>query len=335
VYSEREEKTMESKNRGVWILVALAAIALCCCVALLAAVALTRVWDWNWGWGLEVQPFWQQGGGVEGSRIERTFDVGDAPTLTVDNFAGNLTVRSGDGSEIRVVAVKHAPLLSNLERIEVKITPQEGALRIETTKPRTLTSASVELTITAPAGARLDLSTGSGKVEVSGFDAGAQIHTGSGNVVAQDLAGDVALHTGSGSLTIGEIVGRLKADTGSGGIDVQGMDGELEAHTGSGSVAVTEAAGPARLSTGSGGLEYRGSPQGECRFTTGSGGIALRLPANLDARVDLHTGSGNVRVDYPVEGLVTRSEVQGTIGRGGNTSIFAETGSGGIDLISD
>jgi DUF4097 and DUF4098 domain-containing protein YvlB len=324
---------MESKNRGVWILVVLAGIALCCCVVLLAAVALTQVWGWNWG--LEVQPFWQQGGGVEGARIERTFDVGTAPTLTVDNVAGNLIVRSGDGTEIRVVAVKRAPLLTDLERIEVRITPQEGALRIETTRPRTLTSASVDLTITAPAGARLDLSTGSGKVEVSGFDHGAQIHTGSGNVVAQDLAGEVALHTGSGSLTIGEFVGRLKADTGSGGIQVRGMDGELEAHTGSGSLNVTEATGPARLSTGSGGVDYQGSPQGECRFTTGSGSITLRLPANLNAQVDLYTGSGNVRVDYPVEGLMMRSEVQGTIGRGGETAIFAETGSGGIDVISE
>jgi DUF4097 and DUF4098 domain-containing protein YvlB len=327
---------MESKNRGVWILVVLAGIALCCCVALLAAVALSQVWGWNWGWGLDVPAIWQEGGeGVEGARIERTFDVGSAPTLMVDNVAGSLTVRSGDGNEIRIVAVKHAALRRDLERIEVKITPQEGALHIETTKPRSLSSAWVDLTITAPADTRLDLSTGSGTVEVRGFDGGAQLRTGSGSVVAQSLRGDLSLHTGSGSMTIQEVAGRLKADTGSGGIDVQGMDGELEAHTGSGSIDVRRAAGPARLITGSGRVSYQGSPQGDCRFTTGSGGISLRMPASLDAQIDLHTGSGSVRVGYPVDGLVTRSDVQGTIGRDGPTAIFAETGSGNIDLVSE
>lgn len=327
---------MESKNRAVWILVALAGIGLCCCLVLLAAVALSQVWGWNWGWGLDVPAIWQQGDeGVEGARIERAFDVGSAPTLTVDNVAGSLTVRSGDGDQIQVVAVKHAALRRDLERIEVAITPEQGALRIETTKPRSLVSAWVDLTITAPSGTRLDLSTGSGRVEIRGFDGGAQAHTGSGGIVAQSLRGDVALHTGSGSVAIQQVAGRLKADSGSGSIQVQGMDGELEAHTGSGSFDVRDATGPARLSTGSGGVDYQGSPQGECRFTTGSGGIRLRLPASLNAEVDLHTGSGSVQVAYPVEGRVTRSDVQGTIGRGGQTTIFAETGSGGIDLVSD
>lgn len=326
---------MESRNRGVWILVGLAAVALCCCIMVLAAVAVGQAWGWNWGWGLDVPRVWQEGGAVEGARIERAFDVGRTPVLTVDNFAGSLDVHSGDGNEMQIVAIKHAPRRSDLERIEVEITPQEGALRIETTKPRTLSNAWVELMVTAPAGARLDLSTGSGAVEVSGFEGGAQIHTGSGSVAAQNLSGGVDLQTGSGSMKVQNVVGWLKVGTGSGGIGVQGMDGELEAHTGSGSVDVRGATGPARLRSGSGRVDYEGSPQGDCRFTTGSGGISLRLPARLDAEVDLHTGSGSVRVDYPVEGRITRTDVQGTIGRGGATIIFAETGSGSIDLISE
>lgn len=327
---------MESRNRGVWILVALAGVALCCCLVLLAAVAVNQIWGWNWGWGLDVPAIWQEsGGGVEGARIERTFDVGEAPTLTVDNVAGSLTVRSGDGNEIQIVAVKHAAMRGDLDRIQVEITPQEGALRIKTTKPRSLISAWVELTITAPSGTHLDLKTGSGSVEVRGFDGGAQIVTGSGSVVVQDLSGDVALHTGSGSMTIQESAGRLKADTGSGGIEIRGMDGELEAHTGSGSVEVLSAAGPAKLSTGSGRVNYQGSPEGECRFTTGSGSVRLRLPASLDAQVDLHTGSGSVQVDYPVDGQITRTDVKGVIGSGGRTTLYVHTGSGSIGLSPD
>jgi DUF4097 and DUF4098 domain-containing protein YvlB len=326
---------MESKNRGVWILVALAAIALCCCVVLLAAIAVIRVWDWNWSWGLGVPEASQEGSDFGGARIDRSFDVGQNPVLTVDNFAGSLDVRSGDGNEIRIVAVKHAPRRSDLDRIEVAIRPEEGVLRIVTSKPRTLRNAWVEVTVTAPAGTRLDLSTGSGSIEVRGFEGGALVHTGSGSIAAQSLSGGVNLHTGSGSIKIQDVAGQLKADTGSGGIGVQGMVGDLEAHTGSGNIDVRGAAGIARLSTSSGRVEYQGAPHGGCLFTTGSGGISLRLPSGLDAEVDLQTRSGRVQVDYPVEGQVTRTDVRGVIGRGGTTTIRADTGSGNIDLVSE
>jgi DUF4097 and DUF4098 domain-containing protein YvlB len=309
---------------------------------LLAAYAVGQAWGWNWewSWSPDLPRVWLGGRGVEGvpgtgGYIDRTFDVGRAPDLTVENFAGSLDVRSGDGNEIRIVAIKHAPRRSDLERIGIEITPEEGALRIETTKPRTLSNAWVEFTVTAPAGARLDLDTGSGSVEVSGFQGGAQVHTGSGSVAAWNLSGEVALETGSGSMKVQNVKGALKVGTGSGGIGIEGVEGEMEAHTGSGSVEAHGATGPARLSSGSGRVDYQGSPEGDCRFTTGSGGISLRLPDDLDARIDLHTGSGSVRVDYAVEGRITRTDVEGTIGRGGPLTIFAETGSGSIDLISE
>jgi DUF4097 and DUF4098 domain-containing protein YvlB len=86
------------------------------------------------------------------------------------------------------------------------------------------------------------------------------------------------------------------------------------------------------LDTATGSITYEGAPQGECRFETGSGSIKLWMPADLAMEVELETGSGTIEVEYEVAGRVTKREVQGVIGDGSQGSIYAHTGSGGIDL---
>jgi hypothetical protein len=318
---------MESRNRAVWILLAAVAVVACCVVLIGAAVAA--------GW-FAVTPFRSVvGTATEGGRIEQTFQVGETPRLTIDNFAGDVTVRTGQPGEITVVAVKHAPFAANLDRIEVVLQPQAGGLLIETRKPSTMVNAWVTLDIRAPAGIQLDLKTGSGNVEVSGVTGGAKVHTGSGNVVAQDLAGDVDLQTGSGSVNAVTISGPLNVETGSGRVDLEAVTGAINASTGSGGMDVRTAAGSVRLETGSGGIDYQGAPEGNCRFQTGSGGITLRLPSDLNAQVDLHTGSGSIGVAFAVEGNSTRQDVKGVVGSGGDTTIYAQTGSGSINLTAE
>ena len=318
---------MESRNRAVWILIAVVAVIACCVVVIGVAVAS--------GW-LFFTPFRSVvGTATQGGQIEQTFQVGDVPQLTIDNFAGDVTLVGGQPGAITVVAVKHVAFVGNADRIEVILQPQEGGLLIETKKPASMINAWVTLNIRAPAGTVLDLKTGSGTVDVSGINGGAKVHTGSGAVTAHDLKGSVDLQTGSGRVNAVTISGPLHVDTGSGQVDLEAVVGEINAHTGSGGMDVRLSTGPVRLETGSGGINYQGTPEGDCRFQTGSGGITLRLPSDLNAQVDLHTGSGSIDVGYPVEGTQSRQDVKGTIGSGGDTNIWAQTGSGSINLIAD
>jgi DUF4097 and DUF4098 domain-containing protein YvlB len=243
-------------------------------------------------------------------------------------------VRTGVPGEIRVVATKRAPRSSDLEWIEVQMVEQANGLVVRAQNPRRFVNASVNFEIAAPPGTRLDANTGSGSVQVSGLEGGVGVDTGSGSVVLRDLRGDVDAHTGSGSIEARSIEGSLVVDTGSGRVTITDVTGDSKAHTGSGGIDVYGARGTGRFDTGSGSIEYEGSPVGECRFETGSGSITLRLPADLDARVDLHTGSGSIDVSYPVDGQRSRSDVQGTIGSGDETTIYAHTGTGSIQLIS-
>jgi hypothetical protein len=316
---------METSNRNLWIIVAVVGVVLCC--GALAVAAGLAGWFFVW-------PFSSSGPIMSGGeRIEQSFEVGEAPRLEIDNFAGSVTVRAGERGEIRMIAVKQGPPGIDLDRVQVEISEGASGLLIRTRKPATLSNASVQLEVTVPEGTQLELHTGAGSTEVRGLRSDAKVDTGAGSVTIADLVGDLDAHTGSGSMTIDGVSGRIQADTGSGSVRISSVAGDLDAHTGSGSMEVREASGRARLDTGTGSLTYEGGPEGDCRFETGSGSITLRLPADLDMEVDLETGSGTITVDFAVEGQISKQEVRGTIGRGDAGSIHASTGTGSIQLV--
>jgi len=319
---------MKGWSRNRWIAITIVAVAMvsCCCVALFAAAAGSRLLD------LPIDTGW--GSGVEGAKIDRTYDVGPSPELFIDNFAGDITVRAGDGTQIEVLATRHARRSPGLERIEVDIQAEEGRLAIVTRNPEELNNAWVRLQLTVPASSSFDLRTSSGRLEITGLDGGGNAETSSGRVVAQQLSGTVSLHTSSGGMSVEGFEGALKLHVSSGNINVQSIKGVLDAQTSSGQLDVRDAQGTVRLNTSSGSIDYRGTPAGECSFTAGSGSIRLRLPSDLGAGVDLRTGSGTIQVGFSVEGQATPQRVLGTIGSGEDASIYAETSSGSIRITS-
>lgn len=319
---------METRNRNLWIIVAVVAVVLCIC-ALVAAAVVAGLAGWFVIW-----PVSSSGPIISGGeRIEQSFEVGEAPRLEIDNFAGRVTVRAGERGEVRMIAVKQGRAGADLNRVQVEVSEGTSGLLIRTRKPSTLSNASVQLEVTVPAGTQLDLHTGAGNTEVRGLRSDVKVDTGAGDVTIADLIGDLDAHTGSGSVTIDGVSGRIQADTGSGSVRISNVAGEFDAHTGSGSMEVREASGPARLDSGSGSLTYEGDPEGECRFETGSGSITLRLPADLNMEVELETGSGSITTDFAVEGEISKEEVRGSIGRGDAGTIRAHTGTGSVQLL--
>ncbi len=265
---------MESKNRNVWIVVILVLVIACCCVLALAAGAI--------GWlateyaGPWIEPF--DLGALDRERVEETFEIGDAPSLEITNFAGSVTIRSGEGDVARVVATKKASSRSRLDRIEVDMSAREGRLVIKTRKSFTTGNASVDLEITAPAGSRVKVDTGAGEVDVRGITGQIDIDSGAGTVSVRGAQGATRIDLGAGQITYegtpsgdcrfqtgaGEIILRLPASpdvridvgTGLGGVDVDfdvdghvsprsaegvigdGSQGSIFAHTGVGGVSV-------------------------------------------------------------------------------------------------
>jgi DUF4097 and DUF4098 domain-containing protein YvlB len=241
-------------------------------------------------------------GGLEqkyAEELEDSFAVGTAPTLTVDNFAGDVIVNTGEEGRIRVLATKRSAREKDLDRIEVDMDEGDGEVQIVTDPPSGLKNVSVDLEITVPASAYVDL------------------HTGAGDIIVRDLEGDV------------------RADSGAGDVDVRGTSGEIDAHTGAGSIDVRRAVGAVYLDVGAGSINYQGTPQGYCRFDTGAGTIKIRIPEDANVEVDLDTGVGDIDVNMIVDGKVSNRKVKGTIGSGDEGEIRAHTGAGNIDLVGE
>ena len=86
------------------------------------------------------------------------------------------------------------------------------------------------------------------------------------------------------------------------------------------------------MGVGAGTILYEGTLEGDSSFSAGIGEIVLRLPQELDAKVDLSTGMGGVDVRYDVAGTVSPRNVRGVVGDGSQGSIYAHTGAGSIEV---
>ncbi len=185
-------------------------------------------------------------------------------------------------------------------------------------------------------GGRLWLTTASGDVGLSGIRAGAHVSTGSGDLHLTDVAGDVTAATGSGDVTVeGARTSAFHLSTGSGDVTGDRLElGELVARTGSGDVKLRGVAAPrATVSTGSGDVELQltGSLSA-LEVSTGSGNARVALPASTGAQVRLSSGNGELETEVPME-LIRRRHgaLEGRIGNGQGT-IRISTGSGSVSL---
>ena len=288
---------MESKSRGVWIIVVVIVILACCSllacsavgVGLLAWPSLQRVSD--------QLPVGYTEGGLQTQRINESFDVGSEPTLQVDSFAGGVTVRGDEVEAIQVVATKKARRRSALDRIEISMVERDGSLEIKTRNPSRANNASVLFEITVPAATHLEVDLAAGAVVVEGLTGGLRVGNAAGAIVLKDV---------------------------SGGID---------ARTAAGTVSARGATGPVSLESAAGVVEYQGTPQGDCHFGAAVGSISLDLPADPEVVVDLQATIGAVDAACDVKGQTTGRALRGVIGSGAQGTVTARATVGDINMV--
>jgi DUF4097 and DUF4098 domain-containing protein YvlB len=181
-------------------------------------------------------------GGFSRERLEKTFDVGDTPTLDVSNFAGSISVRAGEGHAVHVVAVKKAGSQNKLDRITVKMSEQGGDVVISAKVSPNTGNASVDLEITAPAASKLLLDTGAGTIDVRGITGPIDVDSGAGQVDLRGARGPVRVSLGAGQITYeGALSGDCRFKTGAGEIRLwlpADLNMEVDLSTGIGTVGV-------------------------------------------------------------------------------------------------
>jgi putative adhesin len=217
------------------------------------------------------------------------------PSLEVSSIEGDpLTVTHEDG----VLTVAHENL--NWEGLLKWLRPQRHAATV---------------TVSVPRKCRAQVGVVSAAAVMSGISARASVKSVSGGITLDGVTGDVDANTVSGAVEAQGINGKLNFNTVSG--DLTLADGWLER------LDVNGVSGDVTAD-----LDL--DPLGGMQVTTVSGEVMLRLPAEADARVNLHSVSGDVRSEFAElrrSSAPASRSVSGSLGAGsGQVSVTTMSG---------
>jgi DUF4097 and DUF4098 domain-containing protein YvlB len=174
-------------------------------------------------------------------------------------------------------------------------------------------------------GSSIAVSNMSGNVTVTGHDGNEVVVTGT--VTGRDADRvEIEDRSGPGAVDVGvryprncncdasvDFVVRVPSGTGfrfdkiasmSGNVEIRDVSGTIEATAMSGDVRVENVVGTVEATAMSGDVWVdidRLEGTGALTFTSMSGNVEVRLPADLDADVEMKTASGRISTDFPIE----------------------------------
>jgi hypothetical protein len=245
-----------------------------------------------------------------------SLDFDEVSGLRVRLIGGSVAVLATDGTpSLDVADISGDPLEVNYEDGVLTISHEnltwEGLLKW--LRPQQRHAATV--TVTVPRKCPTQVGVVTATAVLSGLSARASVKSVSGGITLDGVTGDVDANTVSGALEAQGVNGRLNFRSVSGDLTLaEGWLERLDAHAVSGDVTA----------------DVDLDPLGGLQVTTVSGEVTLRLPAQSDTKVHLHSMSGDVRSEF--EGLRHSSapashSVSGNLGAGsGQVSVTTMSG---------
>ena len=203
----------------------------------------------------------QDGCGVT-RQLSATLDAGGANRISVIGRAGSLRVVGRSGlAEVRVTGEACASRSEILDQIEI-IAERNGAeTHVEAFIPESRLGflrsdyASLDLVVEVPEALALEVTDGSGPVEISELRNAITVNDGSGPLAIRNTTGEIRVRDGSGAMTIESVRGTVTVEDGSGAIEIRDVTGNVRIREdGSGAIAVDRVSGDFELGDdGSGG----------------------------------------------------------------------------------
>jgi hypothetical protein len=244
-----------------------------------------------------------------------SLDFDDVTALRVRLIAGSVAVLATDGKpSLDVTSVQGDPLTVTHEGGVLTVAHEnltwEGLLKW--LRPQ---RHSATVTVTVPRKCSAQVGVVSATAVMSGISSRASVKSVSGGITLDGITGDVDAHTVSGAVEAQGINGKLNFNTVSGDLTLaDGWMERLDANVVSGDVTA----------------DIDLDPLGGMHVTTVSGEVTLRLPAEADAQVSLHSVSGDVRSEFPEldrQVAPASRSVSGSLGAGsGQVSVTTMSG---------
>jgi Putative adhesin len=244
-----------------------------------------------------------------------SLEFDDVTGLRVRLIAGSVAVLATDGKpSLEVSSIEGDPLSVTYEGGVLTVAHEnlswEGLLKW--LRPQ---RHSATVTVSVPRKCPTQVGVVSATAVMSGISSRASVKSVSGGIMLDGITGDVDANTVSGALEAQGINGRLNFRTLSGDLTLaDGWLERLDASVVSGDVTA----------------DIDLDPLGGMQVTTVSGEVVLRLPAEADARVNLHSVSGDVRSEFAElrrSSAPASRSVSGSLGAGsGQVSVTTMSG---------
>src|SRR4051812_2255317 len=237
--------------------------------------------------------------------FRQSFNLGPGGSITIKNVSGDINITGYDGATVEVTAYKEG---RDRDQVSVENLSTAGHVSLRADyADHCDCDARLRVEVKVPRSVRFDFE---------------KISTASGNLTAENVTGRVEMSTASGDVTLA------------------GVSGEIRAASASGTVKVRDAAGSVNASSASGDVEVeltRIEGDGDMRFSTASGNVNVRVPASVDATVEMSTVSGSIETNLPIEvkhnNYGPGSRARGQLG-GGSRLLKISSASGDVSLKS-
>lgn len=244
--------------------------------------------------------------------------------LSVETWAGSLTVRVVDGDQVRFTADGGSgfPLARDGRTIRV------GGER----------SGERDLLVELPSWMELRVHSRSLEVDVTGLAGPVSVQLLEGGIRLRRLTGGVRAQTMSGVIAAWELEGETVLSSMEGGVRVRGAVGSVRVESADGDVTLEDIRGSeVAAATVEGDVLFRGeiATGGLLSLTTHDGDVQAWLPADAGARVEVSTFEGSFTSDFPVRtrGFRAGESLRFTVGEGG-ARVVLQSFDGDITLHS-
>lgn len=244
---------------------------------------------------------------------DTTVAVSRGMRLEVDNFAGEIAVRTWDRDAVRISA-------AHSRRDEIQVESEEGLLSVGVERdpePSEVErndepsgherghgpSGSVNFDITAPSWMPLELNGVNTDVRVAGARSEVTVETVEGSVDVDGGSGSVSLSSVQGTVGLRNARGRIDVSTVNAAVRVSGVSGDLTAATVNDDIVLDRVkSGNVEATTVNGAITYDGAIEdgGRYSFSTHNGAISVAVPEGTNATVFVATFKGEFRPQFPV-----------------------------------
>ena len=224
-------------------------------------------------------------------RIE-TYDVVGSPRIDISSTAGDIVVKPGTTDQVKIVLNGHP---ETVENTLIEASADAVVVRSRAgNRSRRLFSRAMDITVTAPEGGSLRVSSGSGDVRVRLPLDDVEVNSGSGDVRIDQEAGEVRVKIGSGRAVVAGAVRDATVTSASGDVSI-GYATDAVVKTASGTVVLGTSNGTARIKSASGDVKVRDFRGSDLVISTMSGDTTISLAPGRVVQARIKTLSGDFR----------------------------------------